>query len=79
VTNLNVQGERDKPVFKIEQRGNKFSLALSFNESFFRLAKEKTNIEKVIQHFDLSFMKIAMPTKFKSESMEAIYPLAMSL
>jgi len=79
VTNFNIQAERDKPVFKIEQRGKKFNLSLSLNESFFRLAKERANLLIVIQRFDLSFMMMAWPTKFKSESMEVIYPLAMSL
>lgn len=78
MTNLNVQAERDKPIFRIEQRGNKYNLALNFNESLFRLGKEKTNLDKVIQHFGLAF-RMNMSVKLKSESLEPIYPIAMSL
>jgi hypothetical protein len=48
VQNLNTNQEREKPIFKIERHGNKFSLSLNFNESLFRLSKEKVNLEKVI-------------------------------
>lgn len=78
VTNLNTTAERDKPIFRIEQRGNKCNLTLNFNESLFRLSKEKVNLEKVIQHFELPH-RMNMPAKFKSESLEPIYPIAMSL
>jgi len=78
VTNLNVAAEREKSIFRIDQRGNKYSLALNFNESLFRLSKEKANLEKVIQHFELPH-RMNMPAKFKSESLEPIYPIAMSL
>lgn len=78
VTNLNVQAERDKSIFRIEQRGNKFNLVLNFNENLFSLSKEKINLEKVIQHFELPY-KMAMAARFKSETLEPIYPIAMSL
>jgi len=78
VKDLDVNAEKAKPVFKIEQRGNKFNLALSFNESFFALAREKTPIENAITHFNLPF-KITYPTKFKAEGIEILFTVAKQL
>jgi len=50
---LEIDAEVLKPIFRVEQRGNKFNLVLNFNDTIFRLSKEKNHIEKAIQHFDL--------------------------
>lgn len=68
-TALEIEVELQKPIFKIEQRGNKFNLALNCDENIFRLSKEKAHIEKAIQHFDLPF-RINMPAKFKADQVE---------
>jgi hypothetical protein len=66
---LDIEFELQKPIFKIEQRGNKFNLALNFDENIFRLSKEKAHIDKAIQHFDLPF-RISMQAKFKTDQVE---------
>ena len=41
VNELKVPAEREKKIFRIDQRGNKFNLVLNFDESLFRLSKER--------------------------------------
>ena len=69
ITALDIESELQKPIFKVEQRGNKFNLVLNCDENIFRLSKEKALIEKAIMHFDLPF-RMNMPVKFKADQVE---------
>ena len=75
---LDVERELEQPIFKIEKRGNQYNLTFSCNENIFRLTKETVNMTKAIQNLDLMH-KVHMNLRFKSEKLEHIYPIAMSL
>jgi hypothetical protein len=40
--------EKEKPIFQIQPKGNKYQLVLNYNEELLRLHKEKLNLERAI-------------------------------
>lgn len=45
ITGINVQTEKDKQIFEIEQRMGKYEMVLNFNPKFFHLFKEQNNLK----------------------------------
>lgn len=72
LTDLNVPQEREKTLFIIEQRVDKFNLAINFNEKLFHLFKEQINLKRL-------GLKPALSVVLKADEVKDLYPVAMSL
>ena len=48
IQSINVQHEKDKQIFEIDQRMGKYELVLNFNQKLFSLFKEQANLKRLL-------------------------------
>lgn len=73
-----LQEVNDNFLLKIEQKGQKYQLALNFDEYYLCMWREYQTITRVIKQFDLPY-KVELRIKFAGDEMERHQPNAMSL
>lgn len=69
---INVTEEKEKSVFEVEMRMNRYELALNFNQKLFSLFKEQANLKR------LGF-RPTLSVSLKSSDVQGLYPIATSI
>ena len=72
IQNINVQTEKEKLIFEIEQRVDKYELVLNFNHKLFSLFKEQINLRRL-------GYKTTLSITLKSQEVQNLYPIATSI
>ena len=72
ISGINVQQEKEKPIFEIEQRVDKYEMVLNYNQKLFHLFKEQVNLKR------LGF-KPTLSVTLRAQEVQNMYPMAMSL
>ena len=72
IQNINVQTEKEKLIFEIEQRVDKYELVLNFNHKLFSPFKEQINLRRL-------GYKTTLSITLKSQEVQNLYPIATSI
>ena len=72
MTEVNTNVEKEKTVFDIVNRLNKYELVVNFNMDFFNILKEKPNLDRY-------GCKSSMTVDFKISDLKHLYPIVCSI
>jgi hypothetical protein len=72
ITDVNVQSEKEKPVFDIIQRLDKYEMVVNFNMQLFNILKEKPNLER-------HGFKPSITVAYKLNDLKLLQPYARSV
>lgn len=72
MSEVNTTQEKEKTVFDIVQRLNKYELVVNFNMNFFNILKEKPNLDRY-------GIKLSITVTFKISDLKLLYPLVCSI